>query len=57
MNLKTFAKMEELINNILSEKMLKAKLAGYCDSGSSGCKDDMKSSFGYIFSLGSRVFS
>ncbi|XP_058185851.1 uncharacterized protein LOC131303080 [Rhododendron vialii] len=33
------------------------KLFGFCDSDWGGCIDDMKSTSGYIFSLGSGVFS
>uniref|UniRef100_A0A5B7B4M6 Retrovirus-related Pol polyprotein from transposon TNT 1-94 n=1 Tax=Davidia involucrata TaxID=16924 RepID=A0A5B7B4M6_DAVIN len=33
------------------------KLKGYCDSDWGGCVDDMKSTSGYAFSLGSGVFS
>ena len=34
-----------------------AKLVGYCDSDWGGCIDDMKSTSGFVFSLGSGVFS
>lgn len=33
------------------------KLVGFCDNDYGGCVDDMKSTSGYVFSLGSRVFS
>ncbi|XP_026429158.1 uncharacterized protein LOC113325152 [Papaver somniferum] len=33
------------------------KLIGYCDSDLEGCIDDMKSTLGYDFSLGSGIFS
>ena len=39
------------------EKNLNVKLIGFCDSDWSGCLDDMKSTFGYAFSLGSSIFS
>lgn len=32
------------------------KLVGYCDSDWAGCVDDMKSTSGYVFSLGSGMF-
>jgi hypothetical protein len=33
------------------------KLLGFCDSDYGGCVDDMKSTLGYAFSVGSSVFS
>ena len=33
------------------------KWLGFCNSDSGGCADDMKSTSGYAFSLGSGVFS
>lgn len=42
---------------ILYEKNVNAKLLGFCDSDWAGCVDDMKSTSGYAFSLGSGVFS
>ena len=38
-------------------KDVDAKLVGYCDSDWAGSVDDMKSTSGYVFSLGSGVFS
>ncbi|CAL8997273.1 unnamed protein product [Prunus brigantina] len=42
---------------IAYEKEKKAMLVGYCDSDWSGCEDDMRSTSGYAFHLGSGVFS
>ncbi|CAL2255134.1 unnamed protein product [Prunus armeniaca] len=42
---------------IAYEKGKEAMLIGYYDSDSSGSEDDMKSTSGYAFSLGSGVFS
>ncbi|XP_074266280.1 secreted RxLR effector protein 161-like [Silene latifolia] len=39
------------------EKSPRIKLFGYCDSDWGGCVDDMKSTSGYAFSLGSGMFS
>lgn len=39
------------------EKNVDAKLIGFCDSDWAGSVDDMKSTSGYTFSLGSGVFS
>lgn len=39
------------------EKNVEPKLVGYYDSDWGGCQDDMKSTSGYVFSLGSGVFS
>ncbi|XP_026399950.1 uncharacterized protein LOC113295832 [Papaver somniferum] len=36
---------------------LDVKLVGYCDSDLGGCIDDMKSTSGYAFSLGSGIFT
>ena len=38
-------------------KNKEVQLLGYCDSDWGGCVDDMKSTFGYTFSLGSGMFS
>lgn len=38
------------------EKYIDAKLVGYCDNDQGGCKDDMKSTSAYVFSLGSGCF-
>ncbi|KAG6391565.1 hypothetical protein SASPL_149321 [Salvia splendens] len=38
-------------------KGAQVNLQGYCDSNWAGCLDDMKSTTGYSFSLGSSVFS
>ncbi|KAI5353004.1 hypothetical protein L3X38_005896 [Prunus dulcis] len=42
---------------IAYEKGKEAMLVGYCDSDWSGCEDDMRSTSGYAFHLGSGVFS
>ncbi|XP_059629958.1 uncharacterized mitochondrial protein AtMg00810-like [Cornus florida] len=42
---------------ILYEKNVDAKLFGFCDSDWAGCVDDMRSTSGCAFSLGSGVFS
>ena len=42
---------------IVYEKGKEAMLIGYCDSDWSGSEDNMKSTFGYAFNLGSKVFS
>lgn len=42
---------------ILYERNIAAKLLGFCDSDWGGCADDMKSTSGYAFSLGSEIFS
>lgn len=42
---------------ILYERNIAAKLLGFCDSDWGGCADDMKSTSGYAFSLGSGIFS
>ncbi|KAI5352873.1 hypothetical protein L3X38_005765 [Prunus dulcis] len=42
---------------IAYEKGKEAMLVGYCDSDWSGCEDDMRSTSGYAFHLGSCVFS
>ncbi|XP_059663652.1 secreted RxLR effector protein 161-like [Cornus florida] len=42
---------------ILYEKNVDAKLFGFCDSDWAGFVDDMRSTSGYAFSLGSGVFS
>ena len=42
---------------ILFERKVEPKLIGYCDSDWGGCLDDMKSTSGYVFTLGSGVFS
>ena len=39
------------------KKFLDAKLIGFCDSDWAGCVDDMRSTSGYAFSLGSGVIS
>ncbi|XP_057429647.1 uncharacterized mitochondrial protein AtMg00810-like [Lotus japonicus] len=39
------------------EKNSKLEAKGYCDSNWAGSVDDMKSTSGYVFSLGSRVIS
>lgn len=38
-------------------KNVNVKLTGFCDSDWGGCVDDMKSTSGYAFSLGSGIFS
>ncbi|XP_059669236.1 uncharacterized mitochondrial protein AtMg00810-like [Cornus florida] len=42
---------------ILYEKNVDAKLFGFCDSDWAECIDDMRSTSGYAFSLGSGIFS
>ncbi|CAL2268327.1 unnamed protein product [Prunus armeniaca] len=42
---------------IAYEKGKEARLIGYCDSDWAGSEDDMKSTSGYAFNLGSCVFS
>ncbi|CAL5325451.1 unnamed protein product [Camellia sinensis] len=42
---------------IFYEKFLDAKLIGFCDIDWAGCVDDMRSTSGYAFSLGSGVIS
>ncbi|CAL2255222.1 unnamed protein product [Prunus armeniaca] len=42
---------------IAYEKGKEVMLVGYCDSDWSGCEDDMRSTSGYAFHLGSGVFS
>ncbi|CAL2280291.1 unnamed protein product [Prunus armeniaca] len=42
---------------IVYEKGKEARLIGYCDSDWSGSEDDMRSTSGYAFNLGSGVFS
>ncbi|XP_074347508.1 secreted RxLR effector protein 161-like [Apium graveolens] len=39
------------------QKNKEVKLIGYTDSDLGGCKDDLKSTSGYCFSLGSGIFS
>ena len=38
-------------------KDIDVKLIGFCDSDWGGCLDDMKSTSGYAFSLGSGIIS
>ncbi|XP_026432336.1 uncharacterized protein LOC113329710 [Papaver somniferum] len=42
---------------IMYSRNLDVKLVGYCDSDLGGCIDDMKSTSGYAFSLGSGIFT
>ncbi|KAK2969370.1 hypothetical protein RJ640_000642 [Escallonia rubra] len=42
---------------IMNGRSKEVKLIGFCDSDFGGCKDDMKSTSGYCFTLGSGVFS
>ncbi|XP_026410906.1 uncharacterized protein LOC113306149 [Papaver somniferum] len=42
---------------IMYSRNLDVKLLGYCDSDLGGCSDDMKSTSGYAFSLGSGIFT
>ncbi|XP_028104987.1 uncharacterized protein LOC114304002 [Camellia sinensis] len=42
---------------IFYEKFVDAKLLGFCDSDWAGCVDNMRSTSGYAFSLGSGVIS
>ena len=42
---------------ILFERKVEPKLIGYCDSDCGRCLNDMESTSGYVFSLGSGVFS
>ncbi|KAK2990949.1 hypothetical protein RJ640_013976 [Escallonia rubra] len=42
---------------IMNGRSKEVKLTGFCDSDFGGCKDDMKSTSGYCFTLGSGVFS
>jgi hypothetical protein len=39
------------------DSKVETKLIGFCDSDWAGCMDDMKSTSGYVFSLGSGAFS
>ncbi|KAK2986204.1 hypothetical protein RJ640_001283 [Escallonia rubra] len=42
---------------IMNGRSKEVKLTGFCDSDFGGCKDDMKSTSGYCFTLGSGIFS
>ncbi|KAK2976087.1 hypothetical protein RJ640_009519 [Escallonia rubra] len=42
---------------IMNGRSKEVKRTGFCDSDFGGCKDDMKSTSGYCFTLGSGVFS
>ena len=42
---------------IMYERNVETKLFGFCDSDWGGCVDDMRSTSGYVFSLGSGVIS
>ncbi|XP_058776072.1 secreted RxLR effector protein 161-like [Vicia villosa] len=49
--------MGTMKHGIRFEKSFKLKIKGYCDSDWVGSVDDMKSTYGYVFSLGSGVIS